>query len=338
MIDALRAVVAAGLIAAAVPAGAAAQSLEDICGDIENETADAAGVAADALPGGWCAPWIVRLIDLFVVPAVYELDPSDVHPSEISAGLDRSMPGATAWLYNDLLYFPDADNPYSATYRHQRICVGTTCWTVHPVTRRTAAQDMTTGKFSGRGIQWTVLGRKGGVTLVGRESRTTGASGTDYDWTGYGGWATHNAFFSRWREGVDGRYEGSGQVYAYSAGLASAGNPPHVSARWDGFMAGIDVGFTDTRGNPVLGKATVDFENRHGRATVDVAFTGIMDARTFDTRADMRWSNLAVRNGAFRYGADSNSLQGRFYGRRHEEVGGVFERNRISGAFGARKD
>ena len=49
----------------------------------------------------------------------------------------------------------------------------------------------------------------------------------------------------------------------------------------------------------------------------------------------MAWDNLPVRNGAFRAGTDSNSIQGRFYGSRHQEVGGVFERNRISGSFGA---
>ena len=126
---------------------------------------------------------------------------------KFSAGLDQRLPGSTAQLYNDLLYFSDADNPYSATYRYQTDCAGTTCRTVHPVTGRVTTNDIRRSRFSGRGIQWTVLGQKGGVTLVKRKSRSTSSSGTDYDWTGYGGWTTHNAFFSRWQEGVDGRYE-----------------------------------------------------------------------------------------------------------------------------------
>ena len=247
------------------------------------------------------------------------------------------MPYSTAWLYNDLLYFPDADRYYSATYRHQRSCYGTTCYTTSPVTGARTSRDMRTGRFSGRDIQWTVLGEKDGVTIVKRQAHSTGTSGTDYDWTGYGGWATHNAFFARWREGVDGLYEGSGQVSSYSAGLASNSNPPYVSARWDGFMAGIDVGNSSTRGNSVLGKAAIIFDGRSYRArdTVDVHFTDIVDVKTLDSRADMRWYNLPVWNGAFGTGADSNSIQGKFYGRYHEEVGGIFERNRISGAFGA---
>ena len=328
------------LTVAVVTTEAKAQSVGDLCRDIEHEVESTAiaDIAADSLPGGWCAPWIDHLIDLLVIPAAYGLRPRDLHPSTISARLDPQVTVATAWFYNDLLYFPDADNSRSTTYRHQRDCAGTNCRTVHAVTGRTTAQDMRRGRFSGRGIQWTVLGQKGDVTLVKRESRHTGTSGTDYDWTGYGGWATHNAFFSRWKEGVDGRYEGSGEVYSYSAGSASAGNPPYISARWDGFMAGIDVGSAATRGNPVLGNAAIVFDGRYGRDRVDIAFTDILDVKTLDTHADMRWYDLAVRNGAFRSGADSNSVQGRFYGRRHEEVGGIFERNRISGAFGARRN
>ena len=79
------------------------------------------------------------------------------------------------------------------------------------------------------------------------------------------------------------------------------------------------------------------FDNRSGRgqAAIDVDFTDVLDLETLEQRRDMAWDNLPVRNGAFRAGTDSNSIHGRFYGSRHQEVGGVFERNRISGSFGA---
>ena len=285
------------------------------------------------VPAG-CSGWVYHLVDTVLLPAYFELHPSAVHPSEISAGLDRSVPYATVWLYNDLVYFRDADYPYTSTYRWQRSCYGTTCYTTNSVTGVRTSRDMRTGRFSGRGIQWTVLGEKHDVTVVKRESRTTN-SGTDYDWTGYGGWATYNAFFARWQEGVDGVYDGSGQVWSYSAGQASNSNPPYISARWDGFMAGVDIGNTSTRGNSVLGKAAIVFDGGYYQDTVDVHFTEIIDAKTLDRRADMRWYNLAVWNGSFGAGTDTHSIQGQFYGRYHQEVGGIFERNRIQGAFGA---
>lgn len=331
--------IAAAMLMVAMPVGARAQSAGDICDDLRIELraiANAYDLAPTSL-GAWCIALIEQVIEVSI-PLAYGLEPSDVHPSEISTGLDRSLPGATAFLYNDLLYFPDADNPFSSTYRHQTRCAGATCWRTHPVTHRLTATDIRNANFSGRSIRWTVLGEKDGVTVVKREERTVGASGTDYDWTGYGAWATHNVFFSRWQAGVDGRYEGSGQVWSYSAGLASSSNPTAITARWDGFLTGVDVGLSSTRGNPIMGKAGIGYEYRAGRATVDVAFTEIRDLKTLGPRADMVWNDLSVRNGAFAAGRDSNSIQGRFYGRRHEEVGGIFERNRISGAFGARRN
>ena len=49
----------------------------------------------------------------------------------------------------------------------------------------------------------------------------------------------------------------------------------------------------------------------------------------------MTWENLPVRNGRFGEGFDDPTIEGRFYGPNHEEVGGIFERNQIIGAFGA---
>ena len=51
----------------------------------------------------------------------------------------------------------------------------------------------------------------------------------------------------------------------------------------------------------------------------------------------MNWTGIAVTGGAFA-AASSGTIEGRFYGPDHEEVGGVFERNEILGAFGAARD
>ena len=52
----------------------------------------------------------------------------------------------------------------------------------------------------------------------------------------------------------------------------------------------------------------------------------------------MTWENLAVRDGRFGGGFDDPTIEGRFYGPNHEEVGGIFQRNRIVGAFGAQRE
>ena len=51
----------------------------------------------------------------------------------------------------------------------------------------------------------------------------------------------------------------------------------------------------------------------------------------------MRWAGIPVARGAFEASGASGSIEGRFYGGNHGEVGGVFERNGIVGAFGAER-
>ena len=333
----LGAVIAAFAVAL-LPAVAKAQSAgEQICQEIYLDLREFAFDYAltPSAVSRWCVAFLESTIEV-TIPLIYDLQPTDVHPSTISAGLDRELPTATAALLNDFISFSDADGLYSSRYRWQATCTGTTCRETNPTTGRVHTYDMKAGKVSGRGIQWTPLGQKDGVTLVKRESRQRhAASGTYYDWTRYGAWASDSFFFSGWREGVSGRYVGSGGAYSYSIGRASIGNPAFLTARYSGFMTGVDVSSSYTRGNSILGRADIAFDGRGAAPTVDVSFTEALDVATLDEHRDMHWSNIPVRSGAFSRGSDANSIQGRFYGTRHQEVGGIFERNRISGAFGA---
>ena len=47
------------------------------------------------------------------------------------------------------------------------------------------------------------------------------------------------------------------------------------------------------------------------------------------------WANLPLMNGGFSTSSQSGSIEGTFYGSTHDEVGGIFDRNDIVGAFGA---
>ena len=58
-----------------------------------------------------------------------------------------------------------------------------------------------------------------------------------------------------------------------------------------------------------------------------------IDAVTF---APLHCSDIPIRNGSF--SADDGSMQRRFYGAQHHEVGGVFARNGWLGAFGVVTD
>ena len=118
---------------------------------------------------------------------------------------------------------------------------------------------------------------------------------------------------------------------AFSAGDATGANPVSGSAGWAGAMIGADTSaaLATVRGHADL---TVHF----ARSTVDVAFSSIAD-NAGQARPDMEWSAIPMAGGAFEAGTAGDSIEGRFYGPGHEEAGGVFERARIVGAFGAKR-
>ncbi|MCY3728073.1 MAG: transferrin-binding protein-like solute binding protein [Nitrospira sp.] len=132
----------------------------------------------------------------------------------------------------------------------------------------------------------------------------------------------------------------TGQRYGVgvSIGQVNDTNPVGGNATWRGVMVGGRIGETADFGDPVRGDATLTFDFTN--VDVDVAFTNIRSVRDVDvppTYPNMTWQNLPVRNGRFGGGFDTPTIEGRFYGPNHEEVGGIFQRDRVVGAFGAQR-
>lgn len=147
----------------------------------------------------------------------------------------------------------------------------------------------------------------------------------------YGAWLNHNAFSIGAALSYSGTLEegySSALLAGYSFGNNTGSRPMNGSATWTGVMTGVDLEFL----NAVQGDAaiTVDF----AAANADVAFTNIQDLDAKTGLASMLWSDLAItEDGSF----GATDIKGTFYGPGHEEVGGIFERNEIVGAFGAKR-
>ena len=133
----------------------------------------------------------------------------------------------------------------------------------------------------------------------------------------YGGWLDDSVFAT-----VD-------DAVAVSFGASPGTNPTKIGGGvWRGTLVGIDT----RTGQRIEGDAAIGIDD-FARPGVDVALTGIMDTGG-RARADLRWTDIPLANGAFRSDA-AGSIEGRFYGNDHREVGGIFERDRLLGAFGA---
>ncbi len=119
-------------------------------------------------------------------------------------------------------------------------------------------------------------------------------------------------------EGLQGRF-------ALAGGVTHPNSLLSGSATWNGEMVALDSNNRLVRGDASL--TIADFNN----PSVDVRLAP-------NARPVMTWANIPVRSGGFsRRTSSTHYIKGEFYGPRAEEAGGVFERNQLIGAFGARR-
>lgn len=181
------------------------------------------------------------------------------------------------------------------------------------------------------------IGEKRGAKIAEDAARISTA-GITADVNSYGAWLTHSQFAATKYNIVGSDYDellGVGMFAAGSVGDESYFSPPG-GAEWHGILVGVDVSNTSTQGDFVQGDAALRIDNLW-RPAVDVVFTDIVNVETGTRHRSMVWRGLPLNGPRFRAGHDGNMIQGTFYGNRHQEAGGVFERDRIVGAFGARK-
>ena len=168
---------------------------------------------------------------------------------------------------------------------------------------------------------------KDGITLV--ESR--GMAGDPY--REYGAWMEHGAFSVR-----TGMRSSDAPVATLRGALVGgeiAGSRPLASATWRGVMVGTPAR-GDSRDDILQGDATLTYDL--GSQMLDADFTGILnlDRNAAHTVGTVSFDNVPVEdNGTFGFGNVDDQIRGAFGGSVHEEVGGVFEKLGIVGAFGA---
>ena len=127
--------------------------------------------------------------------------------------------------------------------------------------------------------------------------------------------------------------ETDGTVTATVDGTRSGTSPVAGSAVWIGDVhayATEDV--VNSEGRSVTTYAAVEGDARlevdFAAVTVDIDFTN------FDNdRADISWDGLAMDNGGF--GSVAEGIEGAFYGADHKGAAGEFERDGLTGVFGA---
>ena len=257
---------------------------------------------------------------------------------EIVAALHARISKADAMTASDFLVSGVATPRFTTT------CGGSASCTVDLSSLSTAVPGLGEEEWSvedldyeGSETEYQAVAMRGGVVLAQGRGETNLFGLLPIDRYGYGGWLEHSLFVAERAEVTDHPLlPDISAAYSYSAGDAAGSNPVSGNATWNGVMVGLDVSETQARGNPVQGHAVIELDL--ASQDIDVAFTNIADVVTGNAHGAMAWADLALTDGAFETGSTGDSISGRFYGADHEEVGGIFERNLIVGAFGAARE
>ena len=214
---------------------------------------------------------------------------------------------------------------------------------------------------------WSAPGRsgfelveeRGGVWLGHTEGERTHERGTT-SFRSLGGWGTHTAF--RIDVHVDTVTSGGVteefihyELLSSGAGTGTNPVPPASgSATWSGAMAAVVTQpGSALHGSFVTGDATVTLTGLEVPIAVDVELGNIVRKRTGVAMEPIRWTNLTLVDGAFASpevvptvepgdldltdNAIGRGVFGEFHGPRREEVGGVFIKDELRGAFAARR-
>ena len=248
-------------------------------------------------------------------------EPLDLTSDQIRHTIRARQGAANRFLSTDVLALS-----MSGRVRHATTCSGAVC--------STGGATYSPSDLDFSGATYVPVTTRNGVSMVGGASRAPIVEGgEDLSAEGYGGWLKHNAFFAERDFFVDAdNVAQSGYIYAMSIGNESGSNPVSGSAIWRGTMAGMDsVALQVLHGDTEL---TADFAS----SNLDVAFTRIYDDEA-NRRTDIIWTDVPLGSGGSfgRGGSDGDKIEGTFYGPDHEEVGGIFERDNIVGAFGAKR-
>lgn len=190
--------------------------------------------------------------------------------------------------------------------------------------------------FSLEDVELEVLPDRNGVRLVVER----GSSETS-DATVFGGWMESSFFASQANLFTDEENPnfGATMLYSYAVGRTAGENPAVAGrAEWRGFVVGREASAVSSLDSVVQGDVVIAVEPGPSGMLADIAFTGLANAHTGATWADMTWVDLAVSSGSFgRRGVAGDRIEGRFFGPDGEEAGGIFERAGIAGAFGGRR-
>ena len=197
----------------------------------------------------------------------------------------------------------------------------------YPVSGETLATLQSTAGSDDLQPEYRLLNDRAGVSRAHSTQVATPYPGEMLHTNRFAGWMSYSAFLiDRTVLTFDDRAEDNqDETFINSLGSPSNSSPVSGAASWQGLMAGF-VLREESAVSRVEGEARLAIDD-FGVPKIDVLFSNIRNQGNGRTLPDMVWSDLRLTSGTFA----GSGLTGQLYGPDHEEVGGVFFRDNMSG-------
>ena len=186
------------------------------------------------------------------------------------------------------------------------------------------------GSLTGFNDEYSIVMTDGMIPLVQARAAGRRAGVGRIEYRSYGGWMDNSVFVIEYQN-ASGGGEMQSRSASYSFGDATESNPTA-----NGTWRGVVIGIHRQNGYTIQGDASIVFDMTD--SMVDITFDSIKNLDDGSDIDDMMWMDIMVNSGAFT-STDAvgmnGSISGNFYGDLRQEIGGIFDRGGIIGAFGA---
>ena len=195
-----------------------------------------------------------------------------------------------------------------------------------------------TANLVGFNSETQIVMEDNGITTAQSRSAARQDDGTTLTFQSYGGWLDDSAFGAEVLRVTEGA-TATNHLTSFSFGEATSpsSNPSGTtnSVVWRGSAVGIELNQIDIIDGFWQGDVEVDIDDL-SNPDVDVSITnGIYVNFAASASIALEWEDMSLENGIFQHSNGDVNVWGTFYGDNHGEVGGTFDTNRHTGAFGA---
>ena len=253
--------------------------------------------------------------------------PMSMTETEIITAIQTRATTADTFEFSNFVGTPDVDItcPNDSSCSGNVPDIGTLTFSLSDIEDLSLVDDTNLVGFNSKS---QVVMEDRGATMVQSRSAARQDDGTLLAFQTYGGWLSDSVFGVELLD-VTENTTTTNRFASFSFGKESGSNPTGASLIiWDGVMVGVNA-----QRHIIHGDASVRYQTANANVLHDISFHNVRNVSDPNHVGSISFSSIPLNDGAFQ--STSGDIKGFFYGTGNTQVGGIFNKDNIIGAFGA---